>query len=799
MGTNTFNKLGPLSTSIFLLTTTYTIFKHRFLDIDIIKKSFIYVSLITAIATVVSGTIFTSTYLLEQFFAIPPLVNYIAASILVVFAYPKIKAGVDYFTDHVFFQKPYDLAKTIKELGQALSELSSKKDIYRETLLQISDTIPVKNISIYDLTNTDRIRIGDTTGDIIRPKVTISKSSHTMDWCDTFRCPAVKDEIVYQLNSGLTTPKTEKLFTGLINEMDTLNAVMIIPMIQNDKVTGLISFGQKKSDDSYTSQDIDQLQSITQHVATALQSARHHAQVQSQIKKLEDLNTLSSQVGGTFNNRFIDRQIANMIVELFDFSMVVILHKVGTNLRPNHIYGTSMLSPYNYEIPITQSLEEKLQSTHILHHDEALSISQCSEFWDMTKEFVHKPRLALVPLRSKGEIIGAFICVSDTREKSVDLLDQVLPIIGEKAAAAMITSELFSETKRVKQYNDDVLSNMTAGIMTLNKDLTIVDINDNITKIVYLDAATAVGKKITKFTTICPDFDRIKEILTIGEPMTIEGWAHVDNGAEKRRPIAMALDLVILPNQDIGILCTLTDLSSVYNLKRQLEQSNRLATVGGMAAGISHEIKNTLVSISAFGQMFPTKWQDPEFRSHLGKTVMPQVDRINELAQSLAKFGKPTIPTIQEIKIRETLDSIVTLLHAETRKQNATIELNVDEDIIIMADDNMMAQTFLNLIMNAMQAGKGNPVTVTVNATFLPDTNYYKFDVIDTGCGMSKAVLNKIFQQFFTTKDKDGTGLGLAIVKEIIHNHKGHIHVTSEEGKGTTFCVYLPGKDIKNI
>ncbi len=224
--------------------------------------------------------------------------------------------------------------------------------------------------------------------------------------------------------------------------------------------------------------------------------------------------------------------------------------------------------------------------------------------------------------------------------------------------------------------------------------------------------------------------------------------------------------------------------------KDQLVQSEKLAALGTMAAGIAHEIRNPLTSLQLFVQMMAERFDDHEFRAKFSQVVPPEIERLNKIVSGLVSFAKPSKLIREPSQINDILDKTVMLSEISFKKLNVKVVKEFGEVPKVMADSQQMMQIFLNLIKNGAESmSEGG--TLTVKTYFNDITGKVAVDITDTGIGISEETLKKLFSPFFTTKE-GGTGLGLAITRRIIEEHQGEIKVKSEVGHGTTFTVELP-------
>lgn len=226
---------------------------------------------------------------------------------------------------------------------------------------------------------------------------------------------------------------------------------------------------------------------------------------------------------------------------------------------------------------------------------------------------------------------------------------------------------------------------------------------------------------------------------------------------------------------------------------QQLERADRLASIGEMAAGIAHEIKNPLAGISAAVTIIKDDMAEEDPRGAILGEVIDQVKRLDKTVNDLLFFGKPSLPELTCVDINTILTT--TLKFASQHRGGGNIERRIElkPDLPpVYADGKQMQQVFLNIVLNAYQAmPSGGVLGITSSLTFRNDIEYVRVDISDTGSGIPPQVLEKIFTPFFTTKAQ-GTGLGLPICNKLVKLHKGDIRVTSDDTAGTVFTVELP-------
>jgi two-component system sensor histidine kinase HydH len=225
-------------------------------------------------------------------------------------------------------------------------------------------------------------------------------------------------------------------------------------------------------------------------------------------------------------------------------------------------------------------------------------------------------------------------------------------------------------------------------------------------------------------------------------------------------------------------------------LEDQLNQAEHLAVLGEMVASVSHEIKNPLGIIRSTAELLEEKSASDQTQKKLSTIIIKESGRLNDVVADFLDFARPQVPNFQDCRLEEIIDRNLSFLRPESDKKRVIVNNgNLNSGAFtIEADPELLYTAFLNIFINAIQSMKdGGNLSVKI----IEETENYQVEIKDTGIGISAENLRKIFNPFFTTKEK-GSGLGLAIVKKIIEGHKGTVRIESEEGVGTRVFVALP-------
>jgi len=264
-------------------------------------------------------------------------------------------------------------------------------------------------------------------------------------------------------------------------------------------------------------------------------------------------------------------------------------------------------------------------------------------------------------------------------------------------------------------------------------------------------------------------------------------------------------------DQDLSLLTMLAQAAAIAldnamlyeELKRSqslVRRTDRLRSLETIAGGFAHEVRNPLTSIKTFIQLTPERKDDPEFIGHFSTVVAEDVARIERLIQEILDYARYMQPKFQEEDVNVIVESCMYFIRIKADSKAVLLNKDLVPDLPpVLLDRQQIKQVLLNLFINAVEAmgdHGGELIVRTHRLSKAADDTWVQIEVTDTGCGISPADLEHIFDPFYTTKhesqEREGTGLGLTIVHQIVQEHGGHIEVKSALGRGTTFLLNLP-------
>lgn len=246
-----------------------------------------------------------------------------------------------------------------------------------------------------------------------------------------------------------------------------------------------------------------------------------------------------------------------------------------------------------------------------------------------------------------------------------------------------------------------------------------------------------------------------------------------------------------------GIILTFQDITRLIEMEEQIRRQERLATVGSLAAGIAHEIRNPLASLSGSIQMLQGELELQGDHKHLMDIVLRETDRLNNIITEFLDYARPRSNQMEPISLASLLEETITLFrNSREFRKDIVINCDIPPAIAVTGDAQRLRQVFWNLLINSAQAiDNAGSITISAASGAGIDADEVTIQILDTGTGIEREHLERIFDPFFTTKS-GGTGLGLAIAYRIIEDHNGAIDVKSEVGKGTAVIINLPSIEL---
>jgi len=333
----------------------------------------------------------------------------------------------------------------------------------------------------------------------------------------------------------------------------------------------------------------------------------------------------------------------------------------------------------------------------------------------------------------------------------------------------------------LKEFSENIIESAPAGIITLDSSLLVKYWNKEMEAITGIKRASAYNKSITH---LLPWITKELLLQSAQKEMTVH-------------PSSQVFKIKINPFKDPsgGYVVILEDITEKKKMEEQLLQTSKLASIGKLTAGISHEIGNPIASISSLVQELNSlkmdSPEDVEFTEKSLGTINNHIERIAKIVRSLGDFARISSAEKVLSNISEILDRTVNLVKYDKRFKDIQLTTDIEDIPMIKVNPDQIQQVFLNLMLNAIDAmPDGGKLNISMKKA---GRAFVEIMFSDTGSGMDESMLSKVFDPFFTTKPLGkGTGLGLSICYGIVREHDGTITVKSKKGEGTAFAIRLP-------
>ncbi len=355
----------------------------------------------------------------------------------------------------------------------------------------------------------------------------------------------------------------------------------------------------------------------------------------------------------------------------------------------------------------------------------------------------------------------------------------------------------------LRGYHEHIVQSMSSGLLTTDLEGNLTSFNRAAEEISGFTLEEIKGKRCWEVL----DLEKLKEVYAV--PRKIRLPYRFDGECHRKDHTKLLLGVTVSDLRGeggtTGFIGIFQDLTQIREMEEEIKRKEQLATIGEMAAGMAHEIKNPLASLSGSMQVLSQEPMLKEDQKTLMKIAVQETERLDSIITGFLRYAKPSPPNRKACNLQSLLQETISFFkQAGEYRGNIKVIFKEEKDSCIASvDPDQMKQVFWNLLINAVQAMPEGGV-LRVETRDVDEINGQRYDgggngdgsffqirFQDSGEGISTANIEKIFFPFFTTKDR-GSGLGLAIVHRIIEEHGGRIEVKSRKGEGTTFTILLP-------
>jgi PAS domain S-box-containing protein len=374
---------------------------------------------------------------------------------------------------------------------------------------------------------------------------------------------------------------------------------------------------------------------------------------------------------------------------------------------------------------------------------------------------------------------------------------ELLFTIAGYVAIALDNAQLYSsleqkaqQIERLKDFSENIVESLNVGVLAVDLEGRIEFWNTQLESLIGIARSDAVNRGIAE---VLPS-DLVDEIASRADEERVSSLYkfQLRNRAGRNLVVNVSMaPLVGKSGERLGRLILVDDITQRMRLEEQIVQTEKLTSLGLLAAGVAHEVNTPLAVISNYIQMLAKQLPADDPRHNLIEKIIKQTFRASEIVNNLLNFSRTGAAEIREVNLNEVIEETLTLVSHPFRNAHVQVIQTLMGDLPpVLGSGNRLQQVFLNLFMNAKDAmPAGGMLEVRTGAT----NGYVEVEVTDTGLGIPRENLHRVFDPFFTTKATGrGTGLGLSVSYGIIKEHAGKIEVRSTPGKGTSFRLEFP-------
>jgi len=374
------------------------------------------------------------------------------------------------------------------------------------------------------------------------------------------------------------------------------------------------------------------------------------------------------------------------------------------------------------------------------------------------------------------------------------LMGSILLLAGFAGITLLLLAQNYRAARmnlfRIKAFSDHVVENMPIGLVATDSRQRVAVFNQVAESVLQSPAASVIGRPASHALPA----SLWSQIQAVAAPHAAISEKELDCALSGGRVIPLEIGAGRLADEDgryLGSILLFKDLSEIRTLRTEIARNQRLVTVGRLAAGVAHEIRNPLSSIKGFATYFRERYRANEQDAQTASILIQEVDRLNRVVGQLLEFSRPVSILPRPVRLDRLIADSVKLVESQARAKGVTVAVRHLADMPeVRLDADRLSQVLLNLLLNGIEAmGRSGVLTVEVRET--ANARRLEIRVSDTGIGIRPEDLAHIFEPYFTTKPS-GTGLGLAIAHNIIETMGGEITVQSAPGAGATFILKIP-------
>lgn len=789
-GVHNFGQLGPVFVVAFVAISMVPLLLLRpYFYLEVIRTFILLMCMTFSVAALYVGLQFIAKIYGGSYYHHNWVFNAIASGVILLL-FPYLQNIFNAVTTRLVFRTHYHYQESLRDLTQLLSRLIRVDEIVNTVIFSLPVLLKVDRVQVFIQDKYGQFQPMDAKSKL-DTKV-LSADSVLLRELKNHQRVIVRENLLFQ-SRFISNPKQLNRYRAINAEMESSGIEVALPLRVAGDLGGFILFGARGGLATYSEDNIALVQVVANHVSASLQNAIYFARLEESRHQMELLNQYLIKVSANLDFTTILELTSDALAHLFDVEWTVgFAHNGNDGMRLNYSsYGrlgelegmTIQLANFKdnrfsggvKERPFfIQPSDKEGQLGHELR--------PLFDYHDMASGVV-------LPVVFQGALTGCLVGFfktprlgySTSRSEFIDYFSQV-------SNAAISNALLFHDLQQAKDFNAEVLRNLTTGVVLVDNRLMITAINLQAERFLGVSQTDYLGHGIDRLYEVSPELVVVERSFAEETVHSVQSQFRL---SKRDRTLAITSDVIRSEDRVIGGMLIMSDISSLRELQRQLSHSDRLGSLGVLAEGVAHEIKNPLVAIKTFAQLLPSKWDDASFRSKYVEMVAPQVERINDICLSLLRLGRSKPTHIERLVLRDVLDEVCTLTLPEQKAGQVAVEVGGNVGLELNADREQLLHVVLNLvrrlIQNASQASEGH-VLVRVSQDV---SQYFVIEAVSNGPTLSEVESERFFDPFYQTKD-GASGTGMSVAYRIADEMGGAVSVYNGDGVGLTIQLQIP-------
>jgi len=695
--------------------------------------------------------------------------------------------------------------KVVSALAELLRLVDNSEELFPLIVTVISELLQVGICSLM-IEEHGRLRIRAAQGvapEIIE-KTALPIGEGVAGWVYLQQTPLLIEDI--ETDQRFHRHSLEKYYT---------HSLLSIPLVVGNESVGVLNINNKFDHTPFHQEDLESAMLVGEMVALAVRQAKTYDQSTRRLQELESLYAANKLFSSTLELKHILSAILGEIAKLVPLRGAIIFildentggynvgaDELGESLDQDAcIFTPELLPPAVFADIFAQHQVVKIDDLDLLRR----------------MGWPQKPPALLIPLITENKVMGLILVYPEVPKipGTHRISNRFLHFLGNAAALAIKNAALYQNVNRrmielfstnqalaekttelddLNRYNKSIIEGLTSGLLVLNPEGTVLTCNRAAQRILRIDQTQVLNKRLEDAPIPSNFVDAVNRLRlqndeTIGHELLLEF-------PDLEKPLFVGLSITPFSR---GMIVRFRDLSELKRLQEQVIWSEKLASIGLLAAGVAHELNNPLGAISGYIQLLLQGESDQEEQHKYLSEILEEIKRISGVVRNLLDFSRQSDECDPAIDLGMLIDKTVTLLRPQLEKNGITVtHLRSEMPALVSGNVAQLRALLLNLILNATQSVEEDVGEIVISD--FCEKQHAGVTISDNGVGIPQDELERIFEPFYTRRrgTEVGTGLGLSIARKIVREHRGDIAVTSELGGGTEFTIKFPCAGVTN-